>query len=131
MTTRQVIEKAIEGESDLAGHYQNDDGLGYPSWTYEDGYIYFRQTILGFGGDPTRSEWKVSISEILLSPGTWQAVGKVEGWSDDYYHLDFRIHDDSIVDVFEAHKPQWHFHMHRLIDALAEGTSVDTFLATL
>lgn len=55
---------------------------------------------------------------ILLDPLFWQAVGKTEGWPTKYYRPN----------------PQswpWRDNMHRMIDSLAEGKSIEEFLSTL
>lgn len=122
---KEFIEKAIEGGSNLAGHYQNKDGLGYPTWKYEEGYIYFRQTILGFGGDPMRYEWKVNVEVILLDPLAWQAVGKVEGWKQDTDVTEWKQGEEVLKphhfrEGKIIHLGEWIHNMHRFIDALAE-----------
>lgn len=59
----------------------------------------------------------VSDAEILLDPLAWQAVGKVEGW-----------HRGSLDEAFH---PTWKQNMHRMIDALAEGKTIEDYLKTL
>lgn len=60
--------------------------------------------------------------EILLDPLAWQAVGKMEGWeleetSDPYRLLNGK--SEAINNI------------HRMIDALAEGKTIEQFIATL
>lgn len=56
----------------------------------------------------------VQIEEILLDPLAWSAVGKVEGWSDD----------GLITGINRKY-------MHRMVDALCAGKSIEQFLETL
>lgn len=57
-------------------------------------------------------------AEVFLDPEAWKAVGKVEGWQEpDFY-------DTKPTKAYLAR-------MHRMIDALAEGKSVEDFLATI
>jgi hypothetical protein len=55
----------------------------------------------------------------LLNSAAWKAVGKMEGWEE-------RPHAYGMVDM-----SGWHAKMHGLIDALAEGESIEDYLATL
>ena len=52
----------------------------------------------------------------LLDPRAWQAVGKVEGW-------EISLKNDT--------KEDWFNKMHHMIDALAEGKSLENFIKTL
>jgi len=47
---------------------------------------------------------------VLLDPHVWQAVAKVERWYDGPYG------------------PEWLHHMHKMIDALAAGTTLEAYL---
>ena len=47
---------------------------------------------------------------VLLDPKVWQAVGKVERWYEGYYG------------------PEWLHHMHKMIDALVEGHTLDAYI---
>lgn len=55
---------------------------------------------------------------IFLDPKSWQAVGKAEGWR-------------KMIAMDEAMNPEWKHNMHRMIDALAEGKSIEDYIATL
>ena len=61
---------------------------------------------------------------VLLDPLAWQAVGKVEGWETKYFkcspNCDNKIRSDD-----------WNYQMHRMIDALAEGKTIEEFIETL
>ena len=56
--------------------------------------------------------------KVFLDPLAWQAVGKVEGWK-DYMVID------------NPYKNIYLYHMHEMIDALAEGKSLSEFIETL
>lgn len=130
----EFVKKELEGGGNLAGHYKNDEGLGYPAWKYEDGHIYFTQTVIGFGGDPARGSWKVSIAEILLNPASWRAVGKVEGWDTGKAVKQFvpahtyrtkkgkEVHIKEVVRTmrYKGDPFVWKKNMHRFIDTLCE-----------
>ena len=47
---------------------------------------------------------------VLPDPKMWQAVGKVERWYEGYYG------------------PEWLHHMHKMIDALVEGQTLDAYV---
>ncbi|MFA5990475.1 MAG: hypothetical protein WC803_12840 [Sphingomonas sp.] len=69
--------------------------------------------------------------DFLLDPEFWKCLGKAMGWEEDYYHLDYRLHDDKILDEFIAHRPEWNYRQHRLIDHLAEGGTINSYFETL
>jgi len=50
---------------------------------------------------------------VLLNPKVWQAVGKVEKWYDGHYG------------------PEWLHHMHKMIDALAEGQTLEAYIQSV
>jgi hypothetical protein len=110
MTPKQFIEKAIEG-----------------GWKYkglDSKYDDFSESVEVY--DPlTGLNDYVSLLPIIVDPLAWQAVGKVEGWelADAKETKDF---GDIKVNGFE-----WYVQMHRMIDALCEGKSIEQFLETL
>lgn len=76
---------------------------------------------------------------LFLDPLAWQAVGKVEGWG-RYFCPECKMSGY----VMSAGRPycmgcghdlgpilEWHHNMHRMIDALAEGKTIEDFLSTL
>jgi hypothetical protein len=69
--------------------------------------------------------------EILLDPEAWKAVGKVSGWNENYDFTD--IIEDGIGYKFgyDTKMPTWECMMHRMIDSLAEGKSIEFYLETL
>lgn len=126
MTTKQFIEKAIEGGWDI-------DGIDVSDYVLEeDGSFFFN--IDTKNNDGIRSH----LGLILLDPKAWQAVGKVEGWGiETVYSLPkdtFRLYgvcgtrQEPSVDVVQK---TYIRKMHRMIDALAEGKSVEEYLKTL
>ena len=50
---------------------------------------------------------------VLLDPKAWQAVGKVEKWYEGYYG------------------PEWLHHMHKMIDALAKGHTLEAYIQSV
>ena len=70
------------------------------------------------------ADYEFNFAEMLLDPEAWQAVGKVEGWwFDDSNPMDARLN------VMFGEKWQWQ--MHKMIDALAEGKTIEEFIETL
>lgn len=67
------------------------------------------------------------IFSLVLNPKVWQAVGKVEGWGlvpDAVHALAYSMGKD-------IPNQKWLWNMHRMIDALAEGKTIEEFIATL
>lgn len=112
--TQRFIEKAIEGgwvspkPSKLQTTYETENGTG------------------------------VRLPCIWLDPKSWEAVGKVEGWTEVNQ---FGLHLEDVHRSSEARRlnawernprmPEWKWKMHRMIDALASGQSVEEYLATI
>ena len=62
-----------------------------------------------------------ALCQIWLDPDAWRAVGKVEkGWN-------FERQSSKFPD----RRPFWQIQMLEMIDALAEGKSIEEFLKTL
>lgn len=126
MTIQQFIEKAIEGGwRPLLAHqvwYANWNNRSLPRQEARASYV---------------------LHEILLDPEAWKAVGKVEGWEKwscgDCYMPQFKAFLTSDADqcsccLAERNRSEietWKMNMHRMIDALAEGKSVEEYLETL
>lgn len=66
-----------------------------------------------------------SIEVFFLDPKFWQAVGKVKGWD---YEVDYK---DEEFTHYKPNKGDWKWQMHQMIDALAEGKTVEEFIKTL
>lgn len=70
-----------------------------------------------------------TFAQLVLDPAAWQAVGKVEGWEPiGYADTEYTFFDTTnrIKNVEE-----WYVKMHRMIDALAEGKTIEQFLQDL
>ena len=63
--------------------------------------------------------------KLLLDPKFWEAVGVTRGWNGDK--------DPSfyVGKSYHYNYPVWKKRMHQLIDALAQGLSIDEALKTL
>jgi hypothetical protein len=126
MTIQTFIEKAIEGgwkPKMMDG--RNPADLSY---FYESG------------------ELRIWVWWSFLQPDAWRAVGKVEGKEYKYYCLD---HDEELEpsraypgalacrgDHFRCMNQNCNYdwatyQMHRMIDALAEGKTIEQYLETL
>lgn len=118
MTIQAFIEKAIKGGWKLAPYYRGK------KLTREDIIRVAQFQLEQYGKH-----------EILLDPDAWRAVGKVEGWNDAEekrkYPM-YRKHPDGAVTLEENQEaPDWLIAMHRMIDSLAGGKSIDEYLETL
>jgi hypothetical protein len=105
---KKFIEKAIAGWYEM----ENDEIVetdGLEVTITDEGY----ETALS--GKTKNTVTKFTIEQILLDPLAWQAVGKVEGWGKGKHGLMMY---------------EWLTNMHRMIDALAEGKTIDEFLET-
>lgn len=100
MTTKEFIEKAIEGG--YVNIYLN------PKSPHEITPLMIQEKYM-----------------IFLDPKAWQAVGKVEDWID--IMPSWEKHKDGYYLSYEG----WQWNMHRMIDALCEGKSIEEFLSTL
>lgn len=63
------------------------------------------------------------IHAILLDPLFWQALGKAEGWKK------CTMYSFSTGKVYSEH--EWQFNMHRFIDHIIAGGTVDDFFNNL
>lgn len=106
MTIQSFIEKAIKGGW-RKEHNPKQDGLtvGFPTAPGFSGYF--------------SVYWQAHA--ILLDPEAWKAVGKVEGWAT----VESSYYDDG------ATCDMWLHEMHRLIDTLATGGTIESYLETL
>jgi len=123
MTIKTFIEKAIEGawRYKYAGNLVSVDDI--------NGLVEFMT--------PHETTFEIHISQILLDPLAWQAVGKVEGWYEERVICRGSIACEKGVDerhnpcVWETRQAKWKQEMHRMIDALAEGKTIEKFIETL
>ncbi len=106
MKIKEFIEKAIEG-----------------GWSRYDTITDIVCSTIRFD-DGTSS---TDLFKILLDPKAWEAVGKVEAptgkvaWSEHIEDYGFQ----------SVAVPGWFYQMHLMIDALAEGKSLEEFIETL
>lgn len=82
------------------------------------------------GGWNDNRDLDSQIEKVFLSPLAWQAVGKVEGWHQGNKLPEFA---EKRLYLYEPIEEQysWLGHMHRMLDALAEGKTITQFLETL
>jgi hypothetical protein len=99
---QQFIEKT------LTGGWRPEEREVIVRGFYEHYFEYrVRSTNTGHGtGVPIQLQYEV----VLLDPSAWQAVGQVERWYEGHYG------------------PEWLHHMHKMIDALAEGKTIEAYL---
>ena len=114
MSIEEFIEKAIKG--------------GWKAGEQVNIQTYATKTPSVSIGDPTDPKEFMQTATILLDPLTWQAVGKVEGWNS---HTEYGVDTLTTQQEEIAEMPTWKLYMHRLIDALAEGKSIEGYLSTL
>jgi len=68
---------------------------------------------------------------ILLQPDAWKAVGEVEGWGTDLWVGSMSRLTGAGLDTHKWEIPDWQYPMHRMVDALAEGKTIEQYLETL
>lgn len=66
-----------------------------------------------------------SINDALLDPLFWQALGKAEGWEQDFGETCPLCE----VEVYEG--TEWEYHWHRFINHLTQGKDIDSFFTNL
>lgn len=108
MTIEQFVEKAIEGgyegkEIKQVFYYDAHD---------ENEKIWMAEQCPGKQG-------RFSLDELLLDPLAWQAVGKVERWKTTATKYPW------------CDREEWQNCMHRMIDALCEGRTLEDYIRTL
>jgi hypothetical protein len=101
---QQFIEKA------LVGGWQPTDRAFNIIGFYERHFEYQLRSLL-----PERpAAIRIMVYEaVLLNPKVWQAVGKVEHWYEGRYG------------------PEWLHHMRTMIDALAEGHTLEAYIQSV
>lgn len=131
MTIKTFIEKAIEGGW-LTGYEPFNLQPAFNSNSFEPvaGGEWNKKTLR-----PLRKQ--LTNAEILLDPEAWKAVGKVEGWD---RIIDYEFEEKEVF-LYEGQEQkydhragqmlQWKYNMHRMIDSLADGQSIEDFLQTL
>jgi len=101
---QQFIEKALVGGWQPAG--RDFSVIGF----YERHFEYQLQSVL----QGRSSAIQMMVYEaVLLNPKVWQAVGKAEQWYEGRYG------------------PEWLHHMRTMIDALAEGHTLEAYIQSV
>lgn len=109
MTIQQFIEKAIEG----GWKRQVFGKCKLPIEIYRNTRLHKAWNVFGNGFFDLGAI--VYEDTMLLDPFAWQAVGKVEGWTDTP-NPNVRV---------------WLYNWHCMIDALSEGKTIEEFISTL
>ena len=65
------------------------------------------------------------LTNALLDPLAWQAVGKTRGWEDP------AVNFGKNAKILGSFKSEWLFNQHVFIDHLADGDSVEEALSTI
>ena len=112
MKIKTFIEKAIEGGIILHKNLHGKITVDSKNITFAtkdvDGYV-GRETI--------------PISTLLLRPDAWEAVGKVEGWTDRDFKASYKTDEFDLV--------SWRYKMHAMIDHLIAGNDIESYIKTL
>lgn len=104
--TKTFIEDAIKGGwKDGNKIEQRSDGIALVR--FKDDAVYAR----------------LSYADILLDPLAWQAVEKARGWGE-------QKESDKIVELDHQRMlvPYWQYQIHRFIDHLADGLTIEEAL---
>lgn len=115
MTIQQFLQKAIEGGWEPIGYNFSNKPF---SWKVQ-------------------AVCKVKYKErFFLDPKLWEAVGKTEGWEDKCKicgenHFPKKIETKEYVMHRHVPDPAWINKMHRMIDALCEGKTVQEYIESL
>ena len=77
----------------------------------------------------------LSDAEMVLNPRSFQAVGKVENWKENHFFAVIYAKGEGEEYWFDSNckndEPEWKEKMHGMIDALAEGKSINQYLTSL
>lgn len=120
MTIKEFIEKAIEG-----GWRQKE----YPEFNViEVSNVGVHLNCHGVLGD---FEYTFYREKILLDPLAWQAVGKVEGWDVQNVQGTTHLTDNGTKRNYLFIENGWMNKMHAMINALAEGKTLEEYISTL
>ncbi len=68
-----------------------------------------------------------SLSELVLDPEVWEAVGKKEGWANTQWCNKHRTWNKER----NGQCPEWMDKMHGMISALIDGKSLEEYITTL
>jgi hypothetical protein len=87
-----------------------------------------RKNLYGETSVYPNGEIESSVEAILINPKAWQAVGKVEGWEAEGDDCGNCEHTNKSVPCPECPYDEYRERMHRFIDYLQEGDTIDTAL---
>jgi len=121
MTIKQFIEKAIEGGWEAWGHCTDSCPEKATFEVSVDGKTMVAHEDTSFAAN-AHDQVAYPTSDMLLDPLAWKAVVKVEGWA---------IHEEYDSDGNCKPGTEHIQRMHRMIDALAEGKTIEDYLKTL
>lgn len=138
--TQQAIEDAIAGgfkDFNFISLMQDPDEV-----YVEDGMVKVRKSKDGWdsGAAIKMSSVIEHIHELLLEPHFWQAVGKTRGWDGSTGSFKYKrpikygdgsVHTVEIERKNKATRLNWKRNMHRFIDHLADGLSINEALAAI
>lgn len=124
MTPKQFIEKAIEG-----GWIPNQiKGQMNYGWNWKETPFGPRLELW----DDVGGVYFLNTDNMLLDPLAWQAVGKVEGWGISIGMEESKQIPNTDHYTFKIKERfMWKENMHRMIDALCEGKSIEQFLENI
>lgn len=156
MTIQTAIERAIEG-----GWKPQNLGFTSGDTKLDGFCIEGEKVIIGASKTYYNEHWKyderrdggfwIHIRQVVTYPDFWQALGKVEGWNKDILdkennclHCGVKsdiqppresgcnhVHYPEACEVCRKHCLDWRDNMHAMIDALAEGKSIEEFFTSL
>lgn len=122
MTPKQFIGKAIEGGWEKESEPFGARGFVVFQSSMDAGILIENQYEVAYDTFPAWPTRKIFIEKIVLDPLAWQAVGKVEGWKDKPCNCKTNCYGGEFV---------FQHNMHRMIDTLIEGKTIEEFLKTL
>lgn len=114
MTIKEIVQKAVDG-----GYVEA------PTHTFITANQYWVVWKDGNGSDYT-----IALQVYLLDPNFWQAVGRVEGWDTVELKTQFPFMSNGKTEGYIAIET-WKNNMLAMTYALAEGKTIEQFLATL
>jgi len=117
MTVEQFIKKAIEGGYNKSWFLNEEFKPLIKSIKHNKYSEFFIINFLSKANIPN-NHLAIDLASFVLIPEVWQAVGNVHEWKEP-----FTRH------IFSGAK--WQDEMHRMIDTLCEGKSIEEFLETL
>lgn len=72
-----------------------------------------------------------ALCQMMLDPAFWSALGKTEGWNKTDWDIDYWTWGGKQERVNEPKLDEPTFYMHRLIDHLADGGTIEGYFETL